>query len=305
MPLSSNSNLATAEKKAISSLLTRTGKFRPEDAFVASSRALLQELGRTQPPFPQEAIASLQRVTKITRADIPFDACLTPLENGYHVELCKFHSKAKQSFSLAHEVAHTFLIEHEPSLRAPKREKGIGESSNYVLIERLCDLAAAELLLPEPVFAKDVWQCGPSLNSIVLLSARYCASLSATAWRFAQMGFWRCYFLIWELRERGTHCSDSLRVRSLYRSQYAAIISRSDVQLCSSSTTVHGALATNSILKGRDYMTLGGEPQEYYVESMKLGKGDSGQVLSMILLQPEAEYLASRRVTSKQYRLFV
>ena len=305
MPPNSNSSVAQAERRAISALLSNTGKRRPEEAIVARSRGLLAELGRTEPPFPPETLAFLQGIRKITRADIPFDACLVPVEDGFRVDLCKYHGKARQNFSITHEIAHTFLIEHEPFLRAPKREKGIGESSNYGVVERLCDIAAAELLLPESLFAKDVWQCGPSLDSIVYLSARYCASLSATAWRFAEMGFWKCYFVVWGLGEREGSNSVSLRVRALFRSQYASPISKSEVAVASQSTTVHCALSTNSIVKGRDYMVLGGEPQEYYVESMKLGRGDSGQVLSMVLLQPDAEYVASRRRNGSQYQLFV
>jgi hypothetical protein len=286
-------------------LLSNTGKRRPEEAILARSRGLLAELGRIEPPFSPEALAFLQGIRKITRADIPFDACLVPVEDGFHVELCKYHGKARQNFSITHEIAHTFLMEQEPSLRAPKREKGIGESSNYGVIEKLCDIAAAELLLPESLFAKDAWQCGPSLDSIVYLSARYGASLSATAWRFAEMGFWRCYFVVWELGERESSNSVSLRARALFRSQHASPISKSQVAVTSQSTTVHCALSKSGIVRGRDYMILGGEPQEYYVESMKLGRGDSGQVLSMVLLQPDAEYVASRRRGGRQYRLFV
>lgn len=300
----SNSNVVQAERRAISSLLSNTGKRRPEEAIVARSRGLLAELGRTEPPVPLEALAFLQGIRKITRADIPFDACLVPVDDGFRVDLCKYHGKARQNFSITHEIAHTFLMEHEPSLRAPKREKGIGESSNYGVVERLCDIAAAELLLPESLFAKDVWQCGPSLDSIVYLSARYGASLSATAWRFAEMGFWRCYFVVWD-GERESSNSVSVRARGLFRSQYASPISKSEVAVASQSTTVHCAFSTSGIVKGRDYMTLGGEPQEYYVESMKLGRGDSGQVLSMVLLQPDAEYVASRRRSDRQFQLFV
>jgi hypothetical protein len=181
-----NSEVDTAERHAIDRLCAMTGHSSPFDAIVARSRVLLAEHGEFTPPFDPGRMAHLQKITRIDRADIPFDACLLPTDDGFRVEICKYHTRGRQNFSIAHEIGHTFLIELEPALGGARRDikPSTSSSVNSDLVERLCDTAAAELIWPTHPFQRDAWEVGVSLEAVVELANRYKASVTATARRF-------------------------------------------------------------------------------------------------------------------------
>lgn len=284
--------------------MDKTGTTEPRSAILARSHLLLAQFGQTEPPFPVEALGYIQGIVQVQEKDIPFDACLLPIADGYRVELCKYQTRGRKRFSLAHEIAHTFLIEMNPELRVPKRETGIETSSGRDLVEELCDLAAAELIWPMSVFRADVWEEGLSLKSVVTLATRYHASLISTARRVTETNLWRCYFIIWDSMQSQENHSYTLRPRTIYRSASLCPLYRHEVLVADSDSTVHQALHTDGIVKGRDLIRLGGETERYYLESMKLGKGDFGHVLSMVLLEPHPEYGARRPRTTSQLVLF-
>jgi hypothetical protein len=243
-------------------------------------------------------MAGLQKVTRIDRRDIPFDACLLPTQEGFRVEVCKYHSPGRQTFSIAHEIGHTFLIELEPKLGGARREINIAafSSANSGLVERLCDAAAAELIWPTHVFQRDAWSSGVSMEAVVNLANQYKASVTATARRFAEVGPWRCAFVFWE-RVVDTGRTVALRPKGVYRSSCAPLAGR-DKLVAGEGPHIHRALECNHIVKGRQ--TLDGTGRQFYVETMKLGQG----AMSMIIMEPHAEILAAKRSRPAQASLF-
>src|SRR5208283_791590 len=171
-----------------------------------------------------EAMAGLQGIGSVERTDITFDACLLPTPDGFRVEVCKYHGLGRQNFSIAHEIGHTFFIELEPSLGGARREVAIpaASSANSPLIERLCDAAASELIWPTHIFGRDAWKEGASLRAVLELARRYRASVTATARRFAEVGPWRCAFIIWGA-EGNAGGRRRLCPRSVYRSSCASL----------------------------------------------------------------------------------
>jgi len=262
---------------------------------IARAQVLLAEYGQFDPPFDPEKMAGLQRIIRIDRADIIFDACLLPTDGGFRVEVCKFHPRGRQTFSIGHEIGHTFLIELEPSLGGARREVGIPASStaNSELVERLCNKAATELIWPTHAFLRDAWENGASLAVVLTLASRYKASVTATARRFAEVGPWRCAFILWETETRGS----TLIPKTIFRSDDAPLTARERISARKNSQ-FYAALQCNHIVKGRE--ALG--PSEYplYTESMRLGQG----VISMVIFEPSPETLAARPPKRAQPFLF-
>jgi hypothetical protein len=286
-----------AEKRAIDRLCEATGKASPSEAIVARSRTLLTEYGRVCPPFNPEQMAGLQKITRIDRCDIPFDACLVPSEAGFRIEVCKYHSDRRQNFSIAHEIGHTFLIEHEPTLGGARREAGLSShSANSDLVEKLCDTAASELIWPAQTFERDAWKVGASLAAVVGLANLYRGSITATARRFADIGPWRCGFVIWEGAATGDS-SVKLRPKSIYRSS-CATLARKDQVVAAEGSQFYRALECEGIVKGRE--TIDSSGRRFYVETMKLGAG----AISMIIMEPHAEILAAKKPRPSQGGLF-
>jgi hypothetical protein len=263
------------------------------------SRQLLAAYGRVQPPFLPGALAALQGIREIRRTDLPWDACLIPATagDGFVVEVCKYHPVGRQHFSVAHEIGHTFLIEQEPSLRAPRREIGIEGNPKHNLAEKLCDLAAVELLLPLDAFTGDVAEVGPSIESLPELARRYRASLLSTARRFVEASVWKCYVIVWHRPE------GKLQAKNVFGSASASRLYPQQI-LIGPDSTVHEALRTGDFARRRERMVLGGEEQAYYTESMRLGRGDLGQALTIVVLEPHAGHRTRRPTRSAQFSLF-
>jgi hypothetical protein len=127
--LNYSSELDVSERRAIDRLCAETGHASPVDAIVARSRVLLAQYGRLTPPFDPEQMAGLQKITTIDRCDITFDACLLLTPDGFRIEVCKYHSRGRQNFSIAHEIGHTFLIELEAALGGARREANLSQHS--------------------------------------------------------------------------------------------------------------------------------------------------------------------------------
>ena len=279
LPLSSK--LSNPEQRAIAILCDRTGEKDPFRAIIARSDRLVREFGGNSYQTPAR-LAHAQRIIEIAKLDLTFDACLLPVAQGFRVEVCRFHSTARQNFSIAHEIGHTFLIELNPALGSPKRETGIGDGLGTNLIEQLCDRAAAELLWPAARFISDAWELGPSMRSVLELATRYGTSVTATARRFAEVGLWKCHFVTWEATSNSRN-EASLRPRAVYRGPFVAPIYKQDLVAMPDSLFLT-ALKTKEIVVGREFVT--NDEERCYTESVRLGRGEDAQVLSLLLVSP-------------------
>ncbi len=90
--------------------------------------------------------------------------------------------ESRKIFTVAHEIGHYIIPGHENIYRCSKEDIEKYQSNN--IIEREANEFAAELLMPENFFNKDVDQHSLSLKNIQKLSQKYFTSLSSTAIKF-------------------------------------------------------------------------------------------------------------------------
>lgn len=107
------------------------------------------------------------------------------------------HSPERQRFTVMHEIGH--LVLGLPSVH----EQKIGTQALYSYTVRpkeevLCDVFAAECLLPSDFFKKDLDQSSVGFDSVARLAARYQASLTSTGSRFAFLHDEPCAFVLIE-----------------------------------------------------------------------------------------------------------
>jgi len=107
------------------------------------------------------------------------------------------HSPERQRFTVMHEIGHIVL--GLPSVHGQK----IGTQALYSYAVRpreevLCDVFAAECLLPSDFFKKDLDQFPVGFDSVARLAARYQASLTSTGSRFAFLHDEPCAFVLIE-----------------------------------------------------------------------------------------------------------
>ena len=175
---------------------------------IERSRHLVEKLidkrGHDTPPFLSEEFACLCGINEIVRTDLGnVSAVLLKLHDGATIRLNAKHPAVRQNFSVAHEIGHILFnelkLEHyinsieyrtfNPQARARTRKKAR---------ERLCDVAATELLMPEQVFKKYLTSFGLSINSVEPLAHIFRTSIQATAFRIAEVSNEPCLMLMWQ-----------------------------------------------------------------------------------------------------------
>ena len=120
------------------------------------------------------------------------------------------HSEERQRFTVLHEIAHIVL-------GLPSQHHGTTLKTDVLLRygrrpeeEMLCDVFAAECLLPYDSFAKEVADTDISLDAVRSLAAKYKASLTTTGSRFAVNANEPCAFVL----------SEDGRIRYVSRSKH-------------------------------------------------------------------------------------
>jgi Zn-dependent peptidase ImmA (M78 family) len=166
----------------IASLLEQYPDARtPKDAARLAARARLaraRECGYAGPPFDPHVLASVLDIKTRAQALAPgLEAMIIPDQSGaFTIIWDPAQPKKRTNFSVAHEIAHTLF----PGCASGPQYRSTSPEAE---LEVLCDIAAAELLMPLEEFQDDVRRLGTSLESVNRLSARYQASHEAVAIR--------------------------------------------------------------------------------------------------------------------------
>ena len=107
-------------------------------------------------------------------------------EGIYTIEYNPYQNSKRINFSIAHEIGHTFFSDcHEIVRNREIREYDFED--NAWELEFLCNVAAAELLLPYSSIFHDANSIELDYNGLVLLSDKYQVSLEALLTRIPQV----------------------------------------------------------------------------------------------------------------------
>jgi hypothetical protein len=121
------------------------GQEDPIAVIIEKTRAIILdavEKGWSGPPFDPFRLAELLKVPVIPRDDV-LDARLVPSGSGGRIEFNPNRPPGRTRFSLAHEIAHTLF----PDYGAAIRQRGPSRGDDWQ-VELLCNIAAAEVLIP-------------------------------------------------------------------------------------------------------------------------------------------------------------
>jgi hypothetical protein len=180
------------------SLIRATGELvDPRSAVINQARRLNQQYksyeGGPSDPFKRlEIIASLTGLTispmnvEQQRKSEDRDAVLIPSGRGRGGKGQIFYNPLRPpgrvAFSIAHEISHTFF----PNTMTGARFRDITapDSREANELERLCDLAASEILMPIEEFQRDVHGFH-SLAMAAELAGKFGSSFEATSYRLA------------------------------------------------------------------------------------------------------------------------
>ena len=141
-----------------------------EQAVPAVAAKILAGIGC--PPTNLDALCARLNVGEIVDDDIPVVGELRHENGGFRILCAAGQSAVRRRFTIAHELAHVLFESSGP--RAPH----VGAD-----LERLCDMLAAEILMPKAVFESALGEATVDGAVIRMLASRFQASLTATALR--------------------------------------------------------------------------------------------------------------------------
>ena len=252
---------------------------------------LVEQRWHEKPPFLPTEYGRLQGIRKIEKTDLKeAGAVLLRFHDGYVIRVNKDHNLARQNFSCAHEIGHTLLSElnlepcmeevefrtFNPQAHAIARAKAR---------ERLCDAAAAELLMPEMVFKKHLSRFGVSISSVEWLADIFKVSIRAAAFRIAEVSVEPCIALLWR-SQPGTK-SKALRLSRRVgpgrkpggKSNYMPVHT-----LVRHASTLYKAYQYDSLVTCHKLFRLDSGDKRLPVESKGFGRGETRVVISLASL---------------------
>lgn len=204
----------------IIAIMEETGELDAVSAIRAKARSFIREyhavLGGA-PPFNLKAMASFRGLRE--SSDPPRfseDSEISPEADGSIVlRVNQERPRTRQRFSIGHEIGHTFFPDYKLQVRCRKPLNRDWADPND-LLETLCDVAASELLFPEPWFPERVSQMELCADAIARLASHYEASRDATVRRFVEIHKLplAAIFLSWKLKPT------EVRQKSNDRNQY-------------------------------------------------------------------------------------
>ncbi len=242
---------------------------------IRRSRELVDELvkqrGREEPPFLAEELAPLQCIKEIVKTDLgEVDALLIRRKDGYIIKVNANSPATRQNYSCAHEIGHTFLHELERVPRFNNEElrcdesRVIGNSK-----ERLCQIAAAELLMPHHIFKRYLEYFGVSVSSIERLAEEFKVSIHATAIRIAEVSPEPCIAIKWKPWQK-------TRSKGFIAKHMGKLIYVRDP------SALFKAYQTDSAVKSFKSFEIGSIKKRCAMESKGFGRGKTRYVISLV-----------------------
>lgn len=191
------------------------GAVDPVDAILRHAQLLVIESGISEPPFDPRMYAELRNVVSIVERDLGVDGRLLPLGTEFMIELRRDRARERKNFTCAHELGHTFFYESVPRIKYRQSRSSSPRFDQEE--EKLCNIAAAELLMPTEVFRKVANDFSPSVSSLLRIAGIFVASLTATAIRVCSLTRWNATFILWTRSENGVQAKWMARPRNGFK----------------------------------------------------------------------------------------
>lgn len=182
-----------------------TGKKDPISGVIYLARKSAQkviDIKKNPPYLPEDFIRVYEKIEVRDEKNLKCDARLVPTNDGYIIEIredIKRTNRGRYNFCFYHEIAHTFFIECESMFLNRKKTKfkqcKVDIMTEIKEEELLCDIAAAEFLMPEEQFRRDANDYKPNFESLKKISNLYVTSYSAIVKRLEFLKAWDCLFV--------------------------------------------------------------------------------------------------------------
>lgn len=163
-----------------------------EFSVVLRAREFVRKANVAAVPVPLEPYLAAARATVHEMADMGTDeagTCFPMADGSYRICINRNDRIERRRFTICHEIGHIVL-----GLKSEHKTEPW--TAGRPLAERLCDLFAAELLLPGKLFEPAAEDAPVSLTGIDALAGQFEASVTATGSRYAASVSTPCAFVL-------------------------------------------------------------------------------------------------------------
>jgi hypothetical protein len=242
--------------------------------------------GWEPPPFDPRVLARALGISiHFTHSLQGIDALIVRRSGRFHILANSAVTHAgRLNFTLAHEIGHLFFedAERKIHLRAQDRRLYDADPETHVL-ERMCDSAASELLMPAPHFERVAQETGFHAAAVPRLADIFRASLEAVALRllYANQGG-SCAIGMFEYgvrpSARGSEAASSepakFRARRVFRTRSFPFLFPKGKSVPSTSVIYRASLQME-MLEAQERFSLGGTHSHLDVSAYPLHRGDT------------------------------
>lgn len=148
------------------------------------------EAGWEGPPYDPFLLAELRNIATVPSQEVIDARTKASAGNRFVIEFNPSRPPARIRYSIAHEIGHTLFPDCAHAIRNRATHEQMGEDEWQ--LELLCNLAAAEILMPIGSL-QDIRQADPSIDVVVEYRKRYQVSAEAVMLRLARLTTQRCF----------------------------------------------------------------------------------------------------------------
>jgi Zn-dependent peptidase ImmA (M78 family) len=269
----------------------------PEEAIKKAIRLTFPDLQRSELPVDVKRLAYERGVVQIRSSVMQADGIISLKDRGgYLIDVNKSHPENRRRFTIAHEIGHTFFFDLEGELTARSRlqvaDSNLTDIQTNRYEEYLCNLAAAEILMPAKAFSAKVHSAGPTAKTIITLSRLFKTSIWATSRRVLELcAFPRLLIALWEYQAAFNCYQTSWIVQSSKKrsSQKLTVDER---------VPIFRTFHSMSSFRGRKLISLGGDIDDYFVDGCILRRSDPRTIFTVFILDYRVgNYLESKDKT--------
>ena len=201
------SEVCSKSSRLVQLLVERTGigDANPFSAIEYHVEMLRQTVGDVGVVSNFEPYLKLRKVKLAPSSELACDGYIQPhgrsYSEGFTMLVKKQQPQSRVRFTIAHEICHTFFYEIVPELKFVSHRTNPAE-------EKLCDVGAAALLMPNEDVVRATRKVTPSMVALEQLAEHYGVSLEAMFLRLRHLAHWKCALLIWHRTNDGRFLLD-------------------------------------------------------------------------------------------------
>jgi hypothetical protein len=282
---------AKSKSPTILWFLQRHGFSSAEIGMRSLAQRLIKLYGDQTPPFDPTVIARELKANQISFGSIGKDALLIPTDNGFRIKISSELPKSRQRFALAHELGHTLFFNTDS--QRPFRPYAKAETDSFE--ERLCDIFAGEVLIPEHSLRPHLRNAGePKLETLLDIARTFDVSVWCLSIRIAGLKLWDAAIVNWAPDNAETVSIPAIGLAPKLRVSWEAtprgyFIPRSDS--AKSSSAVYLCYLNGDQIDTDEVMSLGSVRGTHHLSCMRIPDAyneGNYSVLSLIKLSPSS-----------------